>query len=150
MIDYRDKIIIQQLRKNAKLSSRALSKITGLPISTVHRRIKSLEKKGIIKGYRAVIDYEKIGIPIKILVFINVCEYADSYQKTEISTKKIFEKLKEIGEVVEIVMVEGKDDIILKAVLRSLRDIPKFLDRIRNTPGIEEIDSCIVIEEVLK
>jgi DNA-binding Lrp family transcriptional regulator len=58
-MDEKDELILQALEKNAKLSSRAIAEKIGLPISTVHRRIRKLELDKVIKGYRATIEYEK-------------------------------------------------------------------------------------------
>jgi len=63
-VDEKDEMIIRILERRSGLSSRTLSKILGIPISTVHRRIKRLEREGVIKGYKALIDYEKTARPI--------------------------------------------------------------------------------------
>ena len=56
-MDERDEAIIKILERSAKLSSRAIAKRVGLPISTVHRRIKKMEQEGLISGYKALINY---------------------------------------------------------------------------------------------
>ena len=63
-MDEKDELILQALEKNAKLSSRNIAEKIGLPISTVHRRIRKLEQDGVIKSFRAIIDYEKTSIYI--------------------------------------------------------------------------------------
>ena len=63
-MDEKDILILQVLEKNAKLSSRTVAARVRLPISTVHRRIRRLEQDGVIKGCKAIIDYEKTDRPI--------------------------------------------------------------------------------------
>ena len=58
-MDEKDEQILQILLINSKLSTHQISKKTGIPITTVHNRIKKLTKKGIIKGYTIVIDHKK-------------------------------------------------------------------------------------------
>ena len=70
----REEMIVKALEKDGKLSTRRLAKKVGLPISTVHRKVKKMEEQGIIKGYKAVIDHEKTGHPIPMLIFINLSE----------------------------------------------------------------------------
>jgi len=150
MIDERDRIIINTLRKNAKVSIRELAKKTNLPQSTIHRRLKILEKEGVIKGYRLILNWEKIGRPIGILVFIDVIPEKRPLRKPYIPLKKIEEELEKFKEVEEILLTEGERDIMVKARLKNLKEVRKFLDRIRNIPNVNEIESCIIIEETVK
>jgi Lrp/AsnC family transcriptional regulator, leucine-responsive regulatory protein len=64
MIDEIDHQIISLLQENARLSNAALAENVGLTTSTVHERVKKLEKKGIIKGYVAMVDAEALGSPL--------------------------------------------------------------------------------------
>jgi DNA-binding Lrp family transcriptional regulator len=74
ILGLKDGDIIRILARRANLSGRTLSKMTGLPISTVQRRIKRLEREGVIKGYKAVIDYEKSTKPTSALILVNLPE----------------------------------------------------------------------------
>ncbi|MEM5834868.1 MAG: Lrp/AsnC family transcriptional regulator [Candidatus Aenigmatarchaeota archaeon] len=144
MIDERDLIILNELRKNARLSSRALAKKVGLPISTVHRRIKRMEKEGIIKGYYAAIDFEKIGKPIEALILINLAE-----GREYIPLEQIKKELKGIGEIMEILVLQGGNiDLITKVRLPNLKNLSSFLENIRKLEGIEEVSCSIVAEEL--
>ncbi|MEM5793914.1 MAG: Lrp/AsnC family transcriptional regulator [Candidatus Aenigmatarchaeota archaeon] len=144
MIDERDLFILNELRKNARLSSRALAKKVGLPISTVHRRIKRMEKEGIIKGYYAAIDFEKIGKPIEALILINLAE-----GREYIPLEQIKKELKGIGEIMEILVLQGGNiDLITKVRLPNLKNLSSFLENIRKLEGIEEVSCSIVAEEL--
>ena len=114
----------------------------GLPISTTHRRLKQLEKEGVISGYRAIVNYEKIGKPVTLLVYINLSEEKFA------PVSKIKENLKNHPEIYEMYDVEGGNwDIVLKARLSGLKDIISFLENIRHMEGVEEVLSSIIIEE---
>ncbi len=54
----KDKNLLNSLIKDGRISLDKLSKSINLPVSTVHRRLKNLEKKGLIKSYSPVIDYK--------------------------------------------------------------------------------------------
>jgi len=147
-MDKRDKLLIRELERNAKLSSRKLAMRVGLPISTVHRRVKNLEKQGVIKGYRAIIDYEKTDKPIPILVFINISE--TTRKEKHVPITRIKEELSSLHDVHELMDVKGGDwDLILKARLPSLKETTPFLERIREIKGIEEVSSTIITEEII-
>ena len=72
MIDEKDLKIISLLKENAKLSMQQIAKKTLIPITTVHNRIKKLEKSGIIKGYTINLDDKKLqSISAFILVTVD-------------------------------------------------------------------------------
>jgi DNA-binding Lrp family transcriptional regulator len=73
-MDKKDEAILRILSRKAGLSSRTLSEMLKLPISTVHRRIKKLEREGIIQGYKAVVNFEKTSRPIGTLLMVNLAE----------------------------------------------------------------------------
>jgi len=150
MIDERDKTIIKTLGQDAKISIRELARKTNLPQSTIHRRLKILERDGVIKGYRLILDWEKVGRPVGILVFIDVIPDKRPLQKPFVPLKKVETELEKFEEVEEILMTEGERDIMVKARLKTLQEVRKFLDKIRNIPDVNEIESCIIIEETCK
>jgi DNA-binding Lrp family transcriptional regulator len=147
-MDKKDQSLIRIMEKEGKLSSRKLALKTGLPISTAHRRVRKLEKEGIIKGYRAIVDYQKTNRPIPILVFINLEETNKKEKYTPIS--KIKEELSKIRDIYEVFFTQGgKWDLIVKARLEKLKNTNQFMEKIRQIKGIEEVSSSIISEEVL-
>ncbi len=71
-MDKKDEAIIKVLERKAGLWGRSLLKLMGLPISTVHRRAKKSERERVIKGYRAIVDYEKTTRPIGASLVVNL------------------------------------------------------------------------------
>jgi len=147
-VDKKDEMILQVLEKNAKLSSRAIAEKVGLPISTVHRRIIKLEQDGIIKGYRAKIDYEKTKRPISAYIFINVAETTPERGHTPKST--IIKKILKYREIHELADVQGSSfDLVAKTRFATLKDLSAFVEELREIEGIEELFSSIITEEIL-
>ena len=144
----KDQLLIRVLEKEGKLSSRKLAVKTTLPISTVHRRVRNLEKQGVVKGYRAIINYEKTDRPIPLLVFISLEE--KNKKERYIPANRIKQELKKIRDIHEILDVQGgRWDLIIKARMEKLRDTEDLLERIRSIQGIEELSSTIITEELL-
>jgi DNA-binding Lrp family transcriptional regulator len=103
-----------------------------------------MEKEGIIKGYYASIDFEKIGKPIEALILINLAE-----GKEYIPLEQIKKELKNLGEIMEILTLQGGNvDIIAKVRLPNLKNLSSFLETIRSLEGIEEVSCSIVAEEL--
>lgn len=117
-----------------------------IPISTVHRRIKKLEREGIIEGYKALINFEKTSWPIGALLMLNLAEVLPG--KGHIPKKNIVQSLSRFSEIEEIIEVQAADfDLIIKARFESLKEQSKFVEELRCIDGIEEISSAIIIEE---
>jgi len=147
-MDKKDELILQALEKNAKLSSRAIAEKIGLPISTVHRRIMKLEQDGIIKGYRAIIEYEKTKRPIGAYIFINLAETIPN--KGHIPKAVIVGNLLKYREVQELADVHGGNfDLVIKARFATLKELSAFVEELRDIDGIEELFSAIIAEEIL-
>jgi Lrp/AsnC family leucine-responsive transcriptional regulator len=148
VMDKKDEMILQVLEKNAKLSSRAIAEKVDLPISTVHRRIRKLEQEGVIKGFRAIIEYEKTNRPISAYVFINIAEIIPD--KGHIPKAKIVDKILKYSEVQELVDVQGSNfDLVTKARFGTLKELSSFVEELRAIEGIEELFSAIITEEIL-
>jgi len=145
-MDKKNEAILRILGRKAGLTSRTLSKMLKIPISTVHRRVKKLEHDGIIQGYKAIINFEKTSWPIATLSMINLAEVIPG--KGHIPKKKIIQSLSRFNEVEEIIEVQAADfDLIVKARFERLKDHSNFVEELRCIDGIEEISSAIIIEE---
>ncbi|MDH5361739.1 MAG: Lrp/AsnC family transcriptional regulator [Aigarchaeota archaeon] len=143
----KDESILRVLEKNAKLSSREIGKEVGLPPSTVHRRIKRMEEDEVIKGYRAIVDYEKTERPIGAYLFVNE---AETTPRGHIPKSKIIDDIRKFHEVQELVDVQaGNFDLVLKARVRSLKELSSFTERLRNVEGIQELSTAIIVQEIL-
>jgi Lrp/AsnC family leucine-responsive transcriptional regulator len=69
-VDARDRKILSCLERNARLTYNEIGEEVGLSASSVHDRVRKLEAKGVIKGYRAEVDHLKVGFPITAIVSI--------------------------------------------------------------------------------
>ena len=147
-LDKKNEAIIRILSRKAGLSSRTLSKMLKIPISTVHRRVKKLEHEGIIIGYKAIINFEKTSWPIGTLLMVNLAEVIPG--KGHIPKKDIMRSLSRFNEIEEIIEIQAADfDLIIKARFESLKEQSNFVEDLRCIEGIEEISSAIIIEETI-
>ena len=145
-MDGKDELIVRILSRKAGLSSRTLSKMLKIPISTVHRRVKKLEREGIIEGYKAIINFEKTSRSIGALLLINLAEVIPG--KGHIPKQHIVKTLSRFSEVEEIIEVQAADfDLIVNARFETLKKQSSFIEELRCIDGIEEISSAIIIEE---
>ncbi len=146
-MDEKDKSILRLLERDAKLSSRAVAARVGLPISTVHRRIRRMEQDGVIRGYKAILDYGKTDWPIGAYFFVNIEEITPG--KGHIPKSEIARRLRRHSEVREISSVQaGTFDLIVKARFKGLKELSTFTEELRGIEGIEELFTAIIVEEL--
>jgi DNA-binding Lrp family transcriptional regulator len=147
-MDDKDNSILRVIARKAGLSSRTLSKMLNMPISTVHRRIKKLEREGIILGYKALINFEKTAWPIGALLLIDLLETTPG--NSPIPKEKILCSLKKFDAVEEIIEVQAANfDLVVKARFQNLKQLADFTEKLRYVEGIEEASTAIITEETI-
>ena len=146
-MDEKDEKILKLLRENSKLTAQQISKKVLMPITTVHNRIKKLEKEGIIKKYTLEVDNKKIGRAIAAYVQI-IVDYKLLKEK-KMSQHDLAKKLKQHEFVEEVAMITGGTDIIIKVRVESVDELDNFVTRyLRNIEGIEKTQTMVVLNEI--
>ncbi len=145
-LDAKDESILKVIGRRSGMSSRKLSGMLSIPISTVHRRIKKFEEEELIIGYKALIDYQKTTWPIGALLLVDLMEVIPG--KGHIPKQEIIDLLSKFSEVEEIIDVQAAEfDLVLKARFRTLRMLSNFVERLRDIEGIEETKSAVITDE---
>jgi Lrp/AsnC family transcriptional regulator for asnA, asnC and gidA len=145
-IDEIDLRILDALEQNSRLSSQKISRKTAIPMTTVHNRIRRLEKDGIIKGYTLVLDHEKLGRPLLAYILVN---YDMSAVGSRITRDELAKKLRQISEAERISYTTGRYDIILVIRFRTIRELDDLImAKLRTIPGIGRTETFIVMEEL--
>ena len=142
MIDGIDHKIISLLQENARLSNAALAEKVGLTTSTVHERVKKLEKKGIIKGYVAMVDAEALGKPILAFIRLSVGSASTDYVESKNSIMNICQAE---ADILECHCVAGDDCYILRVRAASPADLEKMIERIRCNAQVSRTTTNIVL-----
>ena len=127
--------ILKILEENARLSDREIATLAGLNESEVKSIIEELETKGIIRKYKAIIDYEKAGIEaVQALIDIKVIpERSTGYDN-------IAERISKFPEVKSVRLVSGEYDLSVLVAGKTMREVAYFvaekiapLEQVRNT-----------------
>jgi Lrp/AsnC family leucine-responsive transcriptional regulator len=142
MIDDIDRQIILLLQEDARLSNAALADKVGLTISTVHERVKKLEKKGVIKGYVAVVEAEAVGKPIMAFIRLTVGTTPSDYLE---SKNRVVQVCLAEPDVLECHGVAGEDCYILKVRATSPKDLERLIERIRCNAQVARSVTNIVL-----
>lgn len=144
MLDEKDRKILEFLKNNSKLTTQHISKQTMVPITTVHNRIKKLEKAGIIKGYTIRVDHKKLGYGI--LAFVLVTVKYDLPNGRKMDQMELSEKLSRHPNVEECHIVAGGTDIILKTRVKDMDELNDFIIRdLRAHEGVDKTTTLVVL-----
>lgn len=138
-LDDTDVKIVKALTLDARLSSRQIAKQCGVSIGTVLSRIKKMEKKGIIKGYSAVLDHEKLGYELTVVSEITV------------SKGRLLEMENEIARLPNVCCVydvTGLIDSIVVAKFKNREELGKFTKRLLAMPYVERTNTHVVLTTI--
>ena len=131
MIDKKDEIILNELKKNARESTKTISSNIKIPRVTVHDRINKMMQKGIIKSFNVEIDYKKIGYSSEVFIFVSFLF------NPEVSQRQLAQRIARIPGVYEVHIISGEYDLLLKVRGKSLEDIGKLVvDKLRKLQGV--------------
>ncbi|MET1160070.1 MAG: Lrp/AsnC family transcriptional regulator [Thermoprotei archaeon] len=139
VLDDLDRFLLRELTKNARISIRELSRKLGIPASTLHDRVKRLVRHGIIRGFTAVLDEEKLGYTIKALILANV------------DGKHIIEVEREVAKHPNVQMVldiTGEFDVAIVAVFKSISELDRFVKTLLKNPYIKQTRTSIAFRVV--
>lgn len=142
MMDDIDRQIVTWLQADARLSNAALAEKVGLTASTVHERVKKLERKGIVKGYVALVDPELLGKPITAFIRLSVGSAMESYLEAKTG---IIEVCQAEPDVLECHGVAGEDCYILKVRVASPKRLEELIERIRCHAQVSRSTTSIVL-----
>jgi Lrp/AsnC family transcriptional regulator, leucine-responsive regulatory protein len=123
-----DRRIIGLLSQDGRMSFTDLGKVTGLSTSAVHQRVRRLEERGVIQGYRAVIDHNALGTPL--LAFISVTPLDPA------APDDVPDRLRDIVDLEACHSVAGDESYILKARVATPGDLEDLLARVRSGANV--------------
>lgn len=138
MVDEIDRKILDLLQCNAKLSNAELAEAVGLTVSSVHERVKKLERKGVIKGYVAVVDPEKLGKPLLAFLRLTVNPH-------DVARSSIGELCSSEPDILECHNVAGEDCYVLKVRAEGPKQLERLLSVIRGTAEANRSVTNIVL-----
>ena len=142
-MDAIDQKIINCLQADGRLTNQDLSERVGLSPSPCLRRVRNLERAGVIRGYTAVIDQERYGLPINVFVSIRLERQTDA-------ALKAFERgIARLDEVMECYLMTGSRDYLLRVVSDSLKSYEIFVREVLSAlPGIASIESSFAFSQL--
>jgi len=142
-LDDLDRAILATLQQEGRIANAELARRVNLSPPAVHARIRRLEAQGVIRGYGARLDPEKLGYDMLCFVQLSLQMHA-----TE-KMAQVRELIVAMPEVLECHHVTGEYDYLLKVVVRNRKGLEQFLaNRLARVPGLARIQTSLVLNEV--
>lgn len=142
-LDEIDRRLLAALQDNGRLSATELAERVGLTTSPCLRRLRRLERSGVIRGYAALVDQEKVGLPVSVFVSVKL------ERQREEALERFERAVRACPEVVECYLMTGPRDYLLRVVVKDLSAYERFLkDTLTRVEGVASIESSFALSQV--
>ena len=142
IIDTIDLKILRILQSDSSRSLESISNEVGVSLNTCWRRISRMEKKSIIEGRVALIDNEKVGLPLTVFVSISTDDHSQEW------TKKLSNAVISIKEIVEFYRLAGETDYILKMMVKNADHYDKVYKQLIKRVKISNVSASFAMEKI--
>ncbi|GIM92944.1 Lrp/AsnC family transcriptional regulator [Paractinoplanes toevensis] len=136
-MDSIDLRLIDLLRENARSSYAELARKVGLSAPAVHERVGKLEAAGTIRGYRADVDHEALGLGVTALIGIIEDSGAD--------TDDVLTAVRAMPEVESCYFMAGVESYQLTVRVGTIAELEQLIVRINRTPGVASTRTAIAL-----
>ena len=124
-----DRLLVQLLAVDGRMSYTDLGKATGLSTSAVHQRVRRLEERGVIHGYQAIVDPAQVGLPLTAYISLSPLDPA--------APDDIPERISHFSEIESCHSVAGDFNYITKVRVATPLDLEELLARLRAAAHVQ-------------
>lgn len=140
-IDAFDRKILALLQDDARLTNNDLSERVNLSPSQCSRRRQRLEEEGYIRGYRAILDRDRLGFPLTNVVTVTLATHNRD------NARRFAELVARLPEIQEAHALTGEMDYILKVVTPDLKSLAEFVNgELLPHESVQHVKTAIVLE----
>ena len=144
-LDRTDRLILHEIQLDGRLTNAALALRASLSESACLRRVRRLERAGLIRGYVGLVDQSSAGYPDNVFVRITLT----SQQQGDL--KKFETAVRAIPEVMECYLMSGDADYLLRVIVADARDYERVHSQhLTRLPGVDRVHSSFALRTVIK
>ena len=142
-LDRYDVILLTELQRDARQTVQQLADSAGLSSTPCWKRVKDMEASGVIRGYTALVDREKVGLALCVIAELNLTRHNEDVVRQ-------FEKaVAECAPIVGCYSTTGQADYVVKVLVPDIKAYEAFLhDTVFKLPGVTHVRSSVVLKEV--
>jgi DNA-binding Lrp family transcriptional regulator len=143
-VDVTDRKIIAELEADGRLTITELAQRVNLSVAPCHRRLRELERSGVIRGYRAIVDPSALGAGFEVLVSVTMA-------KEDAATIEAFESgLAAVPEVRQAERLFGDPDYLIRVATFDIASYQVLRDaKLATLPGVQRLTSTIVMRRIV-
>lgn len=143
VLDRASRLLLAELQRDARQTVQQLAEAAGLSATPCWKRIKAMEAAGVIRGYTALVDREKVGLGLRVVVEANLQHHGEE------EVQRFEQAVAASPPIVQCLSTTGQADYILTVLVPDIRAYERFLhDTLFRLPGVTHVRSSIVLREV--
>ncbi|MEJ7137149.1 Lrp/AsnC family transcriptional regulator [Amphibiibacter pelophylacis] len=135
--------LLQALQDDARQTVQELARQVGLSSTPCWKRIKDMEAGGVIRGYTVVVDREKVGLGLQVMVEVNLDRRSASL------VQEFEDQVRACPSIVHCLSTTGQADFVLTVLTQDIKSYERLLQSVLvRLPGVTHLRSSIVLREV--
>jgi len=142
-LDRHDLLLLSELQRDSRQTVQQLAAAAGLSSTPCWKRVKEMEAAGIIRGYTALVDREKVGLSLCILAEVNLTRH------NEDDVRRFEQAVAVCPQIVSCYATTGQADYVIKVLVPDIKSYESFLHETAfKLPGVTHVRSSVVLKEV--
>jgi Lrp/AsnC family transcriptional regulator len=141
-LDHLDRRLLAILQEDATVSIADLADRVGLSATPCWKRIKRLEREGVIERRVAILNRDRLGLGVTVIVAIRTARHSDEWLQT------FADGVAKIPEVVEFYRMSGEIDYLLKVVARDIADYDRIYRKLTKVAELHDVSSSFAMQEI--
>ena len=141
-LDNIDRKLLSILQEDATVAVSDLADRIGLSQTPTWKRIKRLEREGVIDRRVAILNREKLGLGVTVIVAVRTAHHSDEWLTS------FAEGVSRIPEVVEFYRMSGEIDYLLKIMARDIADYDRIYRKLTKVAPLHDVSSSFAMQEI--
>ena len=146
-LDAIDRRILRVLQADGRITYDELAEKVSLSPSATLRRVKHIERSGVIAGYVALVDPQRIGLGMTAYINVRLEKHSERHKRNPMDLFRA--AVQAWPEVVECVSLTGEMDYLLRVVVADMADYARFvMDTLLKHPSVQDCKTSFVLDRV--
>ena len=141
-LDHIDRQILRELQKDSSRSTAEIADRVGLSMNACWRRIKQLQRQGIVRKQVTLLDPNALGLGLTAFVQVRTSQHTEEW------FDQFARSIRQIEEVVEFHRVSGDYDYLLKVIVSDIADYDRVYKRIIKAAPLQDVTSYFSMEKI--
>ena len=141
-LDATDRRILAILQEDATVAIADIAERVGLSATPCWKRIKRFEREGLIERRVAILNRDRLGLSVTVIVAIRTAKHSDQW------LEDFAKGVSQIPEVVEFYRMSGEIDYLLKVVARDIADYDRIYRKLTKVADLHDVSSSFAMQEI--